>query len=76
MLPLENVLIFVCCCLHCDNAVTKMMTLCTALYCFAVQLAICIEKKRELSEDYQDCIGSEDQVDSTTEVTNCVLFLC
>ncbi|KAE9615133.1 hypothetical protein Lal_00048129 [Lupinus albus] len=30
-------------------------------------LAVCIEKKCELSEDYQDCIGSEDQGDSLSE---------
>ncbi|XP_027329176.1 rab3 GTPase-activating protein catalytic subunit-like isoform X3 [Abrus precatorius] len=30
-------------------------------------LAVCIEKKCEMNEDYQDCIGSEDQIDSMTE---------
>ncbi|KAL2568221.1 hypothetical protein AAZV13_18G054300 [Glycine max] len=30
-------------------------------------LAICIERKCQLSEDYQDCIGSLDQIDSMSE---------
>ncbi|XP_027940899.1 rab3 GTPase-activating protein catalytic subunit-like isoform X1 [Vigna unguiculata] len=30
-------------------------------------LAVCIEKKCEVNEDYQDCIGSEDQIESITE---------
>ncbi|KAI4305343.1 hypothetical protein L6164_028714 [Bauhinia variegata] len=30
-------------------------------------LAICIERKRQQTEDYQDCIGSEDQVDFVSE---------
>ncbi|KAF7824754.1 rab3 GTPase-activating protein catalytic subunit isoform X1 [Senna tora] len=30
-------------------------------------LAICIEKKRQLNEDFQDCIGSEDHTDYSTE---------
>ncbi|TKY56514.1 Rab3 GTPase-activating protein catalytic subunit [Spatholobus suberectus] len=30
-------------------------------------LAACIEKKCEMNEDYQDCIGSEDQIESMTE---------
>ncbi|KAK7301624.1 hypothetical protein RJT34_12493 [Clitoria ternatea] len=30
-------------------------------------LAICIERKCQLNEDYQDCIGSVDQIDSTIE---------
>ncbi|WVY90841.1 hypothetical protein V8G54_036355 [Vigna mungo] len=30
-------------------------------------LAVCIEKKCEVNEDYQDCIGSEDQIESMTE---------
>ncbi|TKY47194.1 Rab3 GTPase-activating protein catalytic subunit [Spatholobus suberectus] len=30
-------------------------------------LAICIEKKCQLNEDYQDCIGSLDQIDSMSE---------
>ncbi|KAK7387265.1 hypothetical protein VNO78_27923 [Psophocarpus tetragonolobus] len=30
-------------------------------------LAICIERKSQLSEDYQDCIGSLDQIDSMSE---------
>ncbi|KAF7843746.1 Rab3 GTPase-activating protein catalytic subunit [Senna tora] len=30
-------------------------------------LAICIEKKRQLNENFQDCIGSEDQTDYSTE---------
>ncbi|KAF7802586.1 rab3 GTPase-activating protein catalytic subunit isoform X1 [Senna tora] len=31
-------------------------------------LAICIEKKRQLNEDFQDCIGSEDQSDTISPV--------
>ncbi|KAE9598640.1 putative Rab3 GTPase-activating protein catalytic subunit [Lupinus albus] len=30
-------------------------------------LAICIEKKCQLNEDYEDCIGSLDHIDSVTE---------
>ncbi|CAJ1970667.1 unnamed protein product [Sphenostylis stenocarpa] len=32
-----------------------------------LMLALCIEKKCEIEEDYQDCIGSEDQIESMTE---------
>lgn len=38
-----------------DNEV-KIVQLC----CFDIQLAICIEKKQQLNEEYHDCIGSED----------------
>ncbi|XP_020205656.1 rab3 GTPase-activating protein catalytic subunit isoform X3 [Cajanus cajan] len=31
-------------------------------------LAACIEKKYEMNEDYQDCIGSEHQIESMAEV--------
>ncbi|KAF7802603.1 rab3 GTPase-activating protein catalytic subunit isoform X3 [Senna tora] len=31
-------------------------------------LAICIEKKSQLNEDFQDCIGSEDQTDTEESV--------
>jgi len=37
--------------------------------CFSFQLAICIERKCQMNEDYQDCIGSVDHIDSMTEVT-------
>ncbi|XP_017430276.2 uncharacterized protein LOC108338091 isoform X1 [Vigna angularis] len=30
-------------------------------------LAVCIEKKYKMNEDYQDCIGSEDQIEYMTE---------
>ncbi|XP_047182090.1 rab3 GTPase-activating protein catalytic subunit-like isoform X3 [Vigna umbellata] len=30
-------------------------------------LAVCIEKKYEMNEDHQDCIGSEDQIEYMTE---------
>ncbi|MCI13031.1 rab3 GTPase-activating protein catalytic subunit-like, partial [Trifolium medium] len=30
-------------------------------------LAICIERKCQLNEDYQDCIGSVDHIDSMSE---------
>lgn len=32
---------------------------------FADQLAICIEKKREMNEEFLDCIGSEDSSDAS-----------
>ncbi|XP_054818850.1 uncharacterized protein LOC129318225 isoform X2 [Prosopis cineraria] len=32
-----------------------------------LMLAICIEKKRQWNEDFQDCLGSEDHSDSMTE---------
>lgn len=40
------------------------------LFCSPIQLAICIEKKCQLNEDYQDCIGSVDHIDSMSEVTS------
>ena len=33
-----------------------------------MQLAICIEIKRQLTEDFQDCIGSEDHLSPRVEV--------
>nr|KYP36355.1 Rab3 GTPase-activating protein catalytic subunit [Cajanus cajan] len=33
-------------------------------------LAACIEKKYEMNEDYQDCIGSEHQIESMAEMKN------
>jgi len=46
-----------------------------SVFGFPIQLAACIEKKFEVSEDYQDCIGSEDQIDSTTEVKDFAFLL-
>lgn len=37
-------------------------------YCFSLQLAICIERKRQLNEDFQDCIGSQDHSSPQIEV--------
>lgn len=45
-----------------------------SLFFFLVQLAICIESKRELNEDYQDCIGSMDQASPHKKVTMVSLF--
>jgi len=41
-----------------------------AISYFSFQLAICIERKCQMNEDYQDCIGSVDDIDSMTEVTD------
>ena len=38
---------------------------------FAVQLAICIEKKCEMNEDFQDCVGSNEHAHDDMEVTWC-----
>lgn len=42
--------------------------------CFLVQLAICIERKRELNEDYQDCVESMDNASPRIKVTMVSLF--
>lgn len=64
--------------MHSDKA--KMLS---AIFYFSVQLAICIEKKRQPNEDFQDCIGSEGHMDYMTEVTtyfvlsfNCHIDYC
>jgi hypothetical protein len=33
-----------------------------------IPFLICIERKCQLNEDYQDCIGSVDHIDSMSEV--------
>ena len=38
---------------------------------FAAQLAICIEKKCEMNEDFQDCVGSNEHTYDRMEVTWC-----
>lgn len=38
---------------------------------FAAQLAICIEKKCEMNEDFQDCVGSNEHTYDHMEVTWC-----
>lgn len=35
---------------------------------FVDQLAICIEKKREMNEEFLDCIGSEDSSDASVSM--------
>lgn len=42
---------------------------------FAIQLAICLERKSQLVDDFQDCIGSNDHIDSISEVTYHFLLL-
>jgi hypothetical protein len=41
---------------------------------FAAQLAICIEKKCEMNEDFQDCVGSNEHTYDHMEVTWCFYF--
>lgn len=45
------------------------------ILCFTIQLAICLERKCQLVEDFQDCIGSVDHIDSMSEVTYHFLLL-
>lgn len=38
-----------------------------------IQLAICIERKRQLNEEFQDCVASMDHSSPRTEV---IMVLC
>lgn len=51
------------------DAEGSILSLCS----FAIQLAICIEMKQELNEEFQDCIGSEDHIEAHSEVIQTVL---
>lgn len=45
-------------------------------FLLAMQLAICIEKKQQSIEEFQDCLGSQDPESPRSEVTRLIFAYC